>query len=235
MKRKVAVVTGSAKGIGKELIKKFASLNYDVVIVYNTSKSEALKLKKHIENNYKVDALAVQCDITKENDIKNILKEVLSKYSKIDVLVNNAAYACDNYIIDKTKEEFMKVLEVNVVGTFLVTKYFHPYLDDGIIINISSTDAVDTYSRISMDYCASKAGVNSLTKTFAQEFKNIKVIGVMPKWTNTESIREMNTDYLKSELKRIGQKRLYEPDEVADNIINVINDKGIESGSIVKV
>lgn len=235
MKRKVAVVTGSAKGIGKALIRKFASLNYDVVIVYNTSEYEALELRKTLKNNYKVDVLAVKCDITKEDNIKNMLNEILKKYSKIDILVNNAAYASDNYIVDKTKEEFMKVLEVNIVGTFLVTKYFYPYLDDGTIINVSSTDAIDTYNRISMDYSASKAGINSLTKTFAQEFKNIKVIGVMPQWTNTESIKEMNQDYLNRELKRIGQERLYEPDEVADNIINVINNKNIESGSIVKV
>lgn len=235
MKRKVAVVTGSAKGIGKELIKKFAGINYDVVIVYNTSKDEALELQNEIKYDYKVDSLVVQCDITKENDIENMLKKILKIHSKIDVLVNNAAYACDNYIDSKSKEEFMKVLEVNVVGTFLVTKYFYPYLNNGTIINVSSTDAVDTYNRISMDYCASKAGVNSLTKTFAQEFKNIKIIGVMPQWTNTESIKEMNPEYIKRELKRTGQKRLYGPDEVADNIINVINDKSIESGSIVKV
>ncbi len=235
MKRKVAVVTGSARGIGRELIKKFASINYDVVIVYNTSENDALELKNYIKTNYIVDVLIVKCDITKEEDIKRALSEVLKKHSQIDILINNAAYACDNYITNKTKEEFMKVLEVNVVGTFLVTKYFYPYLDGGIIINVSSTDAVDTYNRISMDYCASKAGVNSLTKTFAQEFKNIRVIGVMPGWTNTESIKEMNQEYLKSELKRIGQKRLYEPNEVAENIINIINDKNVESGSIVRV
>lgn len=235
MKRKVAVVTGSARGIGKELIKKFASINYDVVIVYNTSEKDALELKNYIKTNYIVDVLVVKCDITKEEDIEIMLSEVLKKYSKIDVLINNAAYACDNYIIDKTKEEFMKVLEVNVVGTFLVTKYFYPYLYGGIIINVSSTDAVDTYNRISMDYCASKAGVNSLTKTFAQEFENIKIIGVMPKWTNTESIKEMNQEYLYSELKRINQDRLYEPEEVAENIINIINDRTIKSGSIVRV
>lgn len=235
MERKVAVVTGSGKGIGKELIKRFASINYDVVIVYNTSKKEALELRNEIESSYRVNVLVVQCDITKENDIKNMLKKILEKYSKIDVLVNNAAYACDNYIASKSKEEFMKVLEVNVVGTFLVTKYFYPYLDGGIIINVSSTDAVDTYNNISMDYCASKAGVNSLTKTFAQEFKNIKVIGVMPQWTNTEAIKEMNPEYLKVELERIGQEKLYEPNEVACNIINVIYDKNIESGSIVRV
>lgn len=235
MKRKVAVVTGSAKGIGKELIKGFASMNYDVVIVYNTSRSEALKLKNYIEYNYNVNSLVLKCDITKENDVENMLKKVLQKYSKIDILVNNAAYVCDNYIADKSKEEFMKVLEVNVVGTFLVTKYFYPYLNGGIIVNISSTDADDTYSSISMDYCASKSGVNSLTKTFAQEFKNIKVIGVMPEWTNTESVRDMNPEYLKSELKRINQDRLYEPKEVADGIIDIIKDKNIKSGSIVRL
>lgn len=235
IKKKVAVVTGSAKGIGKELIRKFASINYDVVIVYNTSKLEAFNLKEEIESKYKSNVLVVKCDITNEKDIKNMLKEILKKYSKIDILVNNAAYAIDNYIESKSKEEFMKVLEVNVVGTFLITKYFYPYLNGGIIVNVSSTDAVDTYNRISMDYCASKAGVNSLTKTFAQEFKNIKVIGVMPKWTNTEAVKEMNPEYLESELERIGQKELYEPNEVAENIINVINNENIESGSIVRV
>ena len=167
-----------------------------------------------------------------EEEIKNMRDVIHSKYDKIEILINNAAYASDNYLVDKSKEEFMKVLEVNVVGTFLVTKYLYPYLDGGIIVNISSTDAVDTYSRISMDYCASKAGVNSLTKTFAQEFENIKVIGFMPAWTNTESVKEMNSEYLENELKRIKQNKLYEPKEVAENIIKIINDKRVESGEI---
>lgn len=235
MDKKVAVVTGSAKGIGKELIKCLAKEGYDVVITYNTSESEALKLKEYVIKEFNIDALIIKCDITNEEEIKNMRDVIHSKYDKIDILINNAAYASDNYLVDKSKEEFMKVLEVNVVGTFLVTKYLYPCLDGGIIVNISSTDAVSTYSRISMDYCASKAGVNSLTKTFAQEFENIKVIGVMPSWTNTESIKEMNQDYLRSELKRIKQTKLYEPIEVAGNIIRIINDESVESGSIMEV
>lgn len=235
MDKKVAVVTGSAKGIGKELIKCLAKEGYDVVITYNTSESEALKLKEYVIKEFNIDALIIKCDITNEEEIKNMRDVIHSKYSKLDLLINNAAYASDNYIVDKSKEEFMKVLEVNVVGTFLVTKYLYPYLENGIIVNISSTDAVSTYSRISMDYCASKAGVNSLTKTFAQEFRKIKVIGVMPSWTNTESIKEMNQDYLRSELKRIKQIKLYEPIEVAENIIRIINDESVESGSIMEV
>ena len=235
MERKVALVTGSARGIGRELIKEFAKDDYDVIITYNNSKKEALELKEYILDTYKVNAYTFKCDITKEEEIINLKNEVTNIYNNIDVLVNNAAYACDNYIDEKTKEEFMKVLEVNVVGTFLVTKYFYKYLDGGVIVNISSTDSTTTYSDISMDYCASKAAINSLTKTFALSFCNIKVIGVMPNWTNTESIKEMNQEYLKSELKRVGQEKLEEPEEVAKNIINLINDKNILSGEIRSV
>lgn len=235
MDKKVAVVTGSAKGIGKELIIDLAKEKYDVVITYNTSKKEALNLQKYVVDNYNVNASVIQCDITKEEDIINLKNTILKKYNHINILINNAAYASDNYIDEKTKEEFMKVLEVNVVGTFLVTKYLYKYMDDGVIVNISSTDSIDTYSEISMDYCASKSAINSLTKTMALSFKNIKVIGVMPNWTNTESIKEMNPEYLKSELERIGQDKLEDPKEVSNNIIDLINDENIKSGDIRRV
>ena len=141
----------------------------------------------------------------------------------------------DNSIDEKTKEEFMKVLEVNVVGTFLVSKYLYKYMDNGIIVNISSTDAEDTFSTLNIDYSASKAGINIITKTMALELKNVRVIGVMPNWTNTESIKEMNPDYLKSELERIGQKELEEPEEVASNILKLVFDNNIKSGEIRRV
>ena len=235
MDKKVAVVTGSAKGIGKELIINLASKGLDVIITYNTSEKEALELKNYIVDNYNVNALTIKCDITKEEDIINLKNTILEKYNHIDILINNAALAQDNYIDEKTKEEFMKVLEVNVVGTFLVTKYLYKYMNNGVIVNVSSTDSIDTYSEISMDYSASKAAINNLTKTFALAFKNIKVIGVMPNWTDTESIKQMNQDYLKSELKRIGQDTLEDPKEVSNNIIDLIYDENIKSGDIRRV
>lgn len=235
MYKKVALVTGSAKGIGKELIIEFAKKRYDCIITYNKSKKEAENLKKYIIENYNINALIIKCDITKEQDIINMKNIILNKYNKIDILVNNAAYACDNYIDEKTKKEFMKVLETNVVGTFLVTKHLYKYMKNGIIVNISSTDAVDTYSEINIDYSASKAAINSITKTFSLIFDNIKVIGIMPNWTNTESIKEMNQDYLKSELERINQKKLEEPEVVAKKIVRIINNKKIKTGSIRRV
>ena len=235
MDKKVAIVTGSAKGIGKALIIALAKENYDVVITYLTSEKEAYELQDYVVDNYNINVLVIKCDITKEEDIINMKNTILEKYNHIDVLINNAAHSQDNYIDEKTKEEFMKVLEVNVVGTFLVTKYLYKYMNNGVIVNVSSTDSVDTYSEISMDYCSSKAAINNLTKTCALAFKNIKVIGVMPNWTNTESIREMNPEYLESELKRIGQEKLEEPIDVANNIIDLINDKDVKSGDIRRV
>ena len=231
----LALVTGAAKGIGKEIVISIAKRNIDVIFTYNNSYDEANVLVDYINNNYDINIKCFKCDISKEEDIINLKDNILSSNNHLDILINNAALSMDNYIEDKTKEEFMKVLEVNVVGTFLMTKYFYKYMDNGIIINVTSTDSEDTYSDINIDYSVSKAGINMLTKVCALDFKNIKVIGAMPNWTNTESVKEMNPDFLKKELDRIGQDKLEEPDEVAENIVNLIFDKTIKSGEIRRV
>ena len=230
----VVLVTGSSKGIGKELVLGFAKKGYDVIITYNINKEKANKLKDDIEKEFDVRAVAIKCDISNEEEIRKLKELVTNEFGNIDILINNAALAMDNYIDEKTKEEFMKVLEVNVVGTFLVTKYLYRYVKD-TIVNISSTDAEDTYNDISIDYAVSKAGINMLTKVFSNAFKDVRVLGVMPNWTNTESIKEMNPSFLETELKRIGQEKLEEPEDVADNIINLILDKNVKTGEIRRV
>lgn len=231
---KVALVTGSSRGIGKNIIKKFAEENYDVIINYNKSEKEANELKNQIINKNKVKVLSIKADITNEKEIKNMIAKIVKEFGKIDVLVNNASIALDNLIGDKTKEEFMKVLETNVVGTFLTIKYASKYLNNGIIINISSTDAVDTFNELSIDYCASKAAINSLTQTLSLALPNIKIISLMPLWVNTDTIKEMNQNYLLNELKRTNQKRLLEEQEVANKVVELVN-SDILSGSIVRM
>ena len=230
--KKVALITSCAKGIGKELALILAEKGYDIIITYNTSKDEALRLGKYIEDNYKVHTCIIKCDISNEEEILNMKNEVIKEYDHLDILINNAALSMDNSICDKTKYEFMKVLEVNLVGTFLVTKYFINLLDNSVVVNMSSTDSIDTYSKLNIDYSSSKAGINILTKTFALSYPNIKIIGAMPNWTDTESIREMNPDYLMEELSRIGQDKLEKPCEVAQNIIDLIENKDVLSGEI---
>ena len=113
MNRKCVLVTGSSIGLGSYIIRKFASYNYDVVITYNTHKKEALELQKEVTQKYNINALIVKCDISKENDIENLKNEILNTFGKLDVLVNNASIAIDTTFDDKTKKNFMTILEIN--------------------------------------------------------------------------------------------------------------------------
>lgn len=223
---KTVLITGSASGLGACLIKEFARNNYNVIICYNTNKDGALKLKKEIIN---VEVDVVKCDISKENDIINLFNNY-----KFDILINNAALSLDNYYLDKSKEEFMKVIETNIVGTFLMCK---EAVKRNVkeIINISSTDSVDTFSDYNIDYSSSKAGINIITKTLGKFNKNIRIIGILPNWINTESIMEMNPEYLKSELERINQEKLLDKEEVSKEIFKIYEDKTIKSGSLIRI
>ncbi len=231
--RKVVLVTGSSNGIGKSTIIEFAKSGYDVVINYNTDKGSALELEKNIHS-YGGKSLVIKCDVSSEVEVKNMINTIINEFGRIDVLVNNAGIAIDNDIYDKSKDEFMKVLEVNLVGTFLVTKEVTKYMDKGVIVNISSTDGIDTYNELSMDYCASKAGVISLTKTLALRFPNLNVYSIAPNWVKTKPVLEMDPTFLQNELTRIGQKELIEPDEVAKKILELVNNP-LPSGSIVRI
>lgn len=233
MDKKVVLITGSSKGIGASTALVFAQNNYNVVINYNKSKQEALELKNSLESFYSIKALTVKCDITKENEVQRMIKSIIKEFGRIDVLINNAAISMDNNILEKEKEEFMKVLEVNLGGTFLVTKEVLNRTKVSTIINVSSTDSIDTYNDLSIDYCASKAGINIITKILAAKFLNIKICAILPNWVNTESVRNMDPLYLEAELKRIGQKTLIDSGEIAREIYDIVVNDKIKSGDLV--
>ena len=218
----VALITGAASNIGKSIATMLNKNGYDLVLLYHNKEIDYLDEL----NNAKV----VKCDISNEEEVKNVINTV----DEIDVLINCAATYCDNYIKDKTKEEFMKVLEVNLVGTFLVTKYAVNKMDKGIVINISSLDSTKTFNSLSVDYIASKAGVNTLTKTFSLEYTNIRFITLLLPWIRTSSVLEMNQEYLQEEMNKYNQDRLMEVEEVSDKILSVIN-SNTPSGSIIEV
>ena len=209
---KNVLITGARRGLGKALAKIYSDNGYNVIVTYKDN-----SIDKYIK-----------LDLSNEEDIKNIFKEY-----KIDILINNAALSIDNEIIDKSKDEFMKVLEVNLVGTFLMCKYA---VLNGVkdIINISSTDSIDTYSSVNIDYSSSKAGINILTKTFALTYPDIRIISILPNWINTESVLEMNPIYLKDEMDRIGQKKLLDKDLVAKRIFGIYNSE-VKSGELIRI
>jgi len=230
------LITGASLGIGKHLAIKMANLGYNLCLTYNKNRDLCEKVKEEIDNQFQVKCLIVKCDLKKESDINNLINIFKSEFDNIDVLINNASLSLDNLIYDKSKEEFMEVLEVNIVGTFLITKYASKIMNkDGVIINMSSTDGIDTYSIYNIDYAVSKAGIIQLTKSLSLIFPDLRVITVAPNWVDTESTREMNEDYLQSELKRIGQKKLITKEEVCKEIIHIIVDKNIKSGSLIRI
>ena len=117
--KKNALVTGCARGIGREIVLELARSGYNIIATYNTSLNEMNDLRKRVESiGVKFDLYKL--DIGNEDSINEMCNDIKTKHNYIDVLVNNAAIAIDNNFLAKTKEEFMKVLEVNLVGPFLL-------------------------------------------------------------------------------------------------------------------
>ena len=214
---KTILVTGSAQGLGANIIEKFAKNGYNVIITYKSSKNKAIILEDKIRK-YNLNVISVKCDITKISDIRNLIKVVKSRFNNIEVLVNNASLSLDSSFENKSKEEFMTVLETNIYGTFLITRELIKKYKVEKVINISSTDSIDTYSDLNIDYSLSKCGINFMTKFFSNKYKDIKFYNILPNWINTETIQNMNSEYLESELRRVNQNKLIEPEYIS-NII----------------
>ena len=236
----VALVTGSSRGIGKATIIEFAKKGYDVVINYLSSEEEALKLKKMIEETYQVQVLAIQADVSKEEEVKNMVEEVIHTFGHIDCLVNNAGIAIDTTFEDKTVENFRRTLDVNLIGTFLVSKYVGKYMlekKEGTIINISSTNGIDTYYPYSLDYDASKAGIISLTKNLALQYAPyIRVNSIAPGWVLTEMNQELDPEFVESEQQKCLLKRFAEPEEIAQVAVFLASrDASYINGEVIRV
>lgn len=218
MERKTVLITGASKGLGASIAKVFAQNNHNIILNYNNSEEEALKLTEELKK-YNVEVLPIKADITKEEDIKNMVSISIEKFQKIDILVNNAGIAIDTTFEDKTKENFMKTIDTNLIGPFLVSKYVGESMlkeKQGCIINISSTNGIDTYYEYSLDYDASKAGMISLTHNLALHYAPyIRVNCVAPGWINTEMNKELDEEYKKEEESKILLNRFAEPVEIA--------------------
>lgn len=226
MNKKCVLVTGSSIGLGASIIKKYASMGYNTVITYNSHKDEAIELQKEINDKYNTESLVIKCDISKEKDIENLKNEIISKFNKLDVLVNNASIAIDTTFSDKTKENYMKILEVNLVGTFLVSKIMSTIMNDNSsIINISSTNGIDTYYEYSLDYDSSKAGIINLSHNLANYLSpKIRVNTICPGWINTPMNKDMDMEFKKQEEDKILLKRFAEPNEIANLVYFISSD-----------
>lgn len=214
------LVTGGARGLGLAISLYYLKMGHSVVVNYNNSDEMALKLKSEYGDRVSI----VRADVSNEDDVKRMF-DVLGK---LDVVVNNAGIAKDSDPMEKSAEEFLEVIKVNLLGTFLVSKYAVNHVDKGCIVNISSTNALDTYYPESIDYDASKAGVISLTHNFSLYLKDrdIRVNVVCPDWIDTDMNLEMDEEYKKS----LGV--FLKPEEVAKVVYDVSVDESVNDAVI---
>lgn len=230
MKRKVVLVTGSSRGIGKAIIKELSKNQYDVVINYHHSKKEALVLQKEILDQYDVNCLAIQADISDEKSVNQMVCEIENTLGGVDILVNNAAIDLSNLFHLKTSEEFKRTLDVNVIGAYQCSKrVYHHMLEQeyGRIINISSTNGMNTYYPMSIDYDVSKAALNALTHDLAMQYAPyVHVNAIAPGFIGTESeLDGYDEAFLEEECKKILVERYGQPEEVAYLVKFLISDE----------
>ena len=214
------LVTGGARGLGLAISLYYLKMGHSVVVNYNNSSDLALKLKSEYGDRVSI----VKADVSNEDDVKRMFDAL----GKLDVVVNNAGIAKDSDPMEKSAEEFLEVIKVNLLGTFLVSKYAVNHMDKGCIVNISSTNALDTYYPESMDYDASKAGVISLTHNFSLYLKDrdIRVNVVCPDWIDTDMNLGMDEEYKKS----LGV--FLKPEEVAKVVYDVSIDESVNDAVI---
>lgn len=226
--KKTVLITGGSRGIGKETAKEFAKNGYNVVINYVSDEKSALSLKEELEEKYDSDIMLCKCDVSNEIDIKKMVNDVINYYGRIDVLINNAAIALDCVFEDKKVSDFKKILDVNLIGPFTLSREVGKNMlehKSGVIINVSSTNAIDTYYEYGLDYDASKASLISLTHNLSKHFAPyVRVNAVAPGWVNTDMNKNLDEDYIKEEKKNIYLKRFAEAKEIAKVIYFLASD-----------
>ncbi len=216
---KVVFITGATRGIGKQIAIEFAKDGYDIAFNYRKENEDLENIKKQIKE-LNVRCLPVKGDVSIFDDTANMVDQIINEFGKIDVLVNNAGITKDALLMRMKKEDFEDVINVNLVGTFNVTKNVIPYMikqRSGRIINISSVVGVSGNAG-QTNYSASKAGIIGFTKSLAKEVasRNILVNAVAPGFIETQM-----TDVLKQEVKEeiaknIPLRRMGTPEDVAN-------------------
>ncbi|ADL53801.1 3-oxoacyl-[acyl-carrier-protein] reductase [Clostridium cellulovorans] len=214
-----AIVTGATRGIGRAIATKLATSGANVVVNYRSNTEEAEKLKTELEA-LGVKILLVQGDISKDEEAKKLILAAKDAFGKIDILVNNAGITKDGLIMRMKEEDFDKVIEVNLKGTFNCSKHVTSVMIKqkyGKIINISSVVGI-VGNAGQVNYSASKAGIIGMTKSLAKELgsRGINVNAVAPGYIVTDMTEELS-EKIKEETKNsIPLKRLGEPEDVAE-------------------
>lgn len=236
---KVALITGGTRGIGKEIAYTLAEENYDIIINYRTENEELMKLKKEIEQK-QVRCLLLKGDVSNFEDCKKLVEEAINRMNHIDVLVNNAGITKDMLLMRMKPEDFNEVINVNLIGTFNMTKNVINYMmkeRKGRIINVSSVVGISGNAG-QTNYSASKAGIIGFTKSLAKEVasRNILVNAIAPGFIQTDMTNILKENVKDEIAKTIPLKRMGTAKDVA-NVVKFLasKDSSYITGQVIQV
>ncbi|MBU0952080.1 MAG: 3-oxoacyl-[acyl-carrier-protein] reductase [Elusimicrobia bacterium] len=236
---KVALITGSAQGIGKAIAIALAARGADVVIS-DIDETLTKTTSEEISKTYGVRTLAAKADVSNSTDVENLIKLTIDKFSKIDILVNNAGITRDNLIIRMSEQEWDSVININLKGVFNCTKSVSKVMmkqRNGKIVNIASVVGLMGNAG-QINYSASKGGVIAMTKTCARELasRNINVNAVAPGFIKTRMTEALSEEQRKKLTDIIPLSRLGEPEDVAKAVVFLCNDdSNYITGHIISV
>ena len=239
LKGKCAIVTGAAKGIGKAIALKLASLGANIVLNYRSSEEKAIETENEIRA-LGVEVLRVKGDISNISDVENLINSAKEKFGKIDIMVNNAGITKDTLILRMKEEDFNSVIDVNLKGVFNCLKTITPVMvkqKSGKIINLSSVVGIAGNAG-QVNYAASKAGVIGMTKSLAKEIgaRGITVNAVAPGFIETDMTEVLGEKFKEETKKAIPLKRLGKTEDVANAVAFLASeDASYITGQVIQV
>jgi len=218
---KTVLITGAAKGIGAAIAEELANEGYQVIINYRKSEQKAQELKTKLTNNGQ-NVEIYQADVTKKEEVQQMVEYVVSKYGKIDVLVNNAGISQIKPFADIEEHEWDNMINNNLKSVYLVTKAVISNMlqhQAGTIINISSIWGI-TGASCEVHYSAAKAGIIGMTKALAKEMalSNITVNAIAPGMIETDMNSELTPEETDEVVNEIPLKRMGKPEEIAKTV-----------------
>ncbi|MEZ7891839.1 MAG: 3-oxoacyl-[acyl-carrier-protein] reductase [Candidatus Wallbacteria bacterium] len=221
--RKVAVITGGARGIGRHIVMEFAKAGYDVAFTYNSSVPDAVI---NDAKSFGGEVMALKCDVSSEQEVTSLFKQVEDRFKRLDVLINNAGITNDKLMMRMTFEDFTKVINTNLNACFLTTKNAIKIMgrSGGSIVNVSSVVGIMGNAGQS-NYCSSKAGLIGLTKAIAKEYGGrVRVNAVAPGFIETDMTAVLPEEIKKEYFKQIPMKRFGKPEEVSSVCLFLASD-----------
>ena len=236
---KVALITGATRGIGKAIAIRLANAGFDIALNYRKENDDLTNTKSEIEK-AGVDCLPVQGDISSFEDCERIAKEIFDKFGKIDVLVNNAGITKDMLLMRLKPEDFSSVVDVNLIGTFNMTRNVVPYMvkaRSGRVVNISSVVGIEGNAG-QTNYSASKAGIIGFTKSLARELgsRNILVNAVAPGFIETDMTAVLSDSVRDEIAKKISLRRMGSAEDVAGVVEFLCSDaSSYVTGTVIPV